>query len=1139
MAACSSLPATNHLTLTCSPARVTVHFKAVVERFSPHDTIFALADAADLKESALSAACRLHAASGSTSSSTSSLRRRQLGEIAEDTEDTATTVSDADKPLPPLPYELARRAEQMESSTDARPQTGRTLSDQDPTASGEARPTSPTTTTTTTRPDPSDRSRSSSTTITVPLILSQNLAQGPSHSRSPSSFSGQEPGSPSSPDGFAPLSTYGGFAYSTKTKVRLGPRPTADPSRRAHASGSAQGTNEGRPVSSLPAGVRMPHRRSQTTNPAGRPGAQRSRFPVSVQTPTPRLSDMPTLSSLPPIRPNTSPHPAADDDGSGPPSPSSAHFPPTRTPEKQKLMKALQLRRRQLEEAARETIESEPDERHAPEESPAETDARPSSPHDPEERPGDAIEESERQRGEILEEREGPSDIAETAPDHFQEPREEEQEDEIEQQQEPDTAEATVSLEPDRKVALEPGVDAAPAGPAANRPDEVEATEGEQGQHTVDPTEEGHGERTVVPTEAVVGSSPSASDHSAERASTQASSVSDEADQEPSTATVTRPGSCAHDVEAIGKPEQRPSSLAASSADRTALADPKVDDDVSTEQAPSLEACDPVGDESVDPPTSQSRPVDPESDDVALTPTPNRGHQESRSSTRSPSRSSVTLDPEPTRFERQDPILVTSHASSRRAEHRDSISSCDSAHSGTESDSRPTSTNTSKAFDGPRKKRRIVMAPIRTDISTENSDDNLLSDDSLMEELNSATVQEAKPVSVGKSPMTPVFPGLSDDNRTGSFTSHRSVSSPMLGSHSTEALDRSMLGVPSGSFNTGPSPEQLRFGSIETKGPIAVIKKVNVSTGISQRIKALERVSSQASRPNSPPPSQPQQQQQTSSTTASASGSPTVSGFRKASLRSASGPAHGRNGSENNGSPVSDGRGVGAGSAVLRPLSRGPAVDDRRGLSKQQQQQQPGSSPSSVRTQMMHDARISDTQGSPSGRGHTHSSPVEDMAVTPTPDHDVACPARQPKGFLGGLKEDAVANPSSRPASGLPSPPSTRRPSIITIRSTSSREGKRTRTPPMPVESSPPRHSPQTNERIGRGENEAPQHLSSASDALGKTPSPSGKLDGASAKGLGITVQPTPERQRAATEVGDVNVQFPDNIVRRASPVDV
>ncbi|KAK4218032.1 hypothetical protein QBC37DRAFT_16185 [Rhypophila decipiens] len=68
-------------------ARASVHFNLICEHLSPHDTSFSITDAKDLTDTKLSAACSLHAASGSTSSSTSSLRRRRLMEITEEQEE--------------------------------------------------------------------------------------------------------------------------------------------------------------------------------------------------------------------------------------------------------------------------------------------------------------------------------------------------------------------------------------------------------------------------------------------------------------------------------------------------------------------------------------------------------------------------------------------------------------------------------------------------------------------------------------------------------------------------------------------------------------------------------------------------------------------------------------------------------------------------------------------------------------------------------------------------------------------------------------------------------------------------------------------------------------------------------------------
>ncbi|EDU48390.1 conserved hypothetical protein [Pyrenophora tritici-repentis Pt-1C-BFP] len=70
-------------------------------------------------------------------------------------------------------------------------------------------------------------------------------------------------------------------------------------------------------------------------------------------------------------------------------------------------------------------------------------------------------------------------------------------------------------------------------------------------------------------------------------------------------------------------------------------------------------------------------------------------------------------------------------------------------------------------------KRRALLDAVN--VSAENSEAEYLSDDSFMEELQSATVHEAKPMSVSKSPITPFFPRKS--SHTDLSTPPRSASS--------------------------------------------------------------------------------------------------------------------------------------------------------------------------------------------------------------------------------------------------------------------------------------------------------------------------------------------------------------------------
>lgn len=139
-------------------------------------------------------------------------------------------------------------------------------------------------------------------------------------------------------------------------------------------------------------------------------------------------------------------------------------------------------------------------------------------------------------------------------------------------------------------------------------------------------------------------------------------------------------------------------------------------------------------------------------------------------------------------------------------------------------------------------KRRALLDPIQ--VSAENSDAEYLSDDSFMEELQSATVLQAKPMSVSKSPIAPWFPRKASDD---SVAPERAVSQAYhkLSGSSPEPLTRK---------TSGPWPPQVSASKVH------VAKKINVSSGISQRIKALaEKSSREASPPVTPgyPPQTP------------------------------------------------------------------------------------------------------------------------------------------------------------------------------------------------------------------------------------------------------------------------------------------
>jgi hypothetical protein len=133
-----------------------------------------------------------------------------------------------------------------------------------------------------------------------------------------------------------------------------------------------------------------------------------------------------------------------------------------------------------------------------------------------------------------------------------------------------------------------------------------------------------------------------------------------------------------------------------------------------------------------------------------------------------------------------------------------------------------------------RQRRQGLLEPIQIPSADFSDEDHLLSDDSLMEELKSASVQEAKPIALPKSARNDGF---------GSPLSSRAISNPTAASPDVQALPGRSA---SGTYFENQRPI-----------PVMVARKVNVSSGISQRIKALEMFSS--SRETSPAPPAPAQ----------------------------------------------------------------------------------------------------------------------------------------------------------------------------------------------------------------------------------------------------------------------------------------
>ncbi|KAK0736830.1 hypothetical protein B0T21DRAFT_382932 [Apiosordaria backusii] len=289
-------------------ARVTVHFDSVCDRFSPHDTVFEITEAKELKDTKLSAACSLHAASGSTSSSTSSLRRRRLMEIAEEEEEEErdrkrqSTVREEDRPGSSGEYALQPPVK-LNADLATIPDASRFTDGRDPPQfTGVERPSSP----------------------------AQSFDEAGRRMSSQSSR----------------LDLYSSSSYPyPKPKVRLGPRPSAESAGRPQTAGG--GTSK--PVASMPSSVKALSKVSK-----------KGRSPEDEDILESPIKEEPE-NAFPDLAPADAGNKPAEDDSVGPPTsngiptpvptpmPTATLAPPpskpnTISPEKARLLKAMKLR---------------------------------------------------------------------------------------------------------------------------------------------------------------------------------------------------------------------------------------------------------------------------------------------------------------------------------------------------------------------------------------------------------------------------------------------------------------------------------------------------------------------------------------------------------------------------------------------------------------------------------------------------------------------------------------------------------------------------------------------------------------------------------------------------------------------------
>ncbi|KAL2800436.1 hypothetical protein BJX66DRAFT_332013 [Aspergillus keveii] len=691
-------------------ARTTVQFQSVLEKFSPHDTVFSLSKPLELTESALSSACLLHTASGSITSSSSSLRRRRLMEIAEDAEETPAPKDTTNTQA--LAQDLRQRSFSQVSEATVVPPSVVSTPPQPPNGDSSV-PTSP------------DDIHVNGLTPSISLDQYSERPTSSRNFRDDLSLAPSE--SRQSTQSARPSLRDIERATGYKPKVKLGPRPSVDGSGRPRTSGSTSRSVEQRPVASLPAGVRAsPFRKSNPIPP--RPRSQGN--PIAA--PSARIPPVPPLlvppSSMPISRPQLSPGAKS----------LSALSTSTTSNEKERLMKALQLRKSQMQKRAQEAKRNQsatPDQNNSSQ-----------NPDDDKENieqlPEKAKYDMGRQRLSSISENEKPL---------------------VESRAEPQASVTIVESSPAHDAEITPPA-STNAPPAADTVSDqlllpsttysVPVTQlAEFEQHTEEAQEPILKPETVEIQEDLAGST----------------------DSEIKCGTGST--SAVVNVPPEGNFRTVPEEIA------TTLPQPEASSPFTESEAtPAADLTEPT-------PTPQSVPL-PES---------------------------PVSEPQPESVTDSSTIVA-----SQPVDVLDTLS--------------PGAVNVDQQSTATRKERRKpILEPIQVPTPDYSDDDNLLSDDSFMEELKSATVEEAKPISVGKSPLSPGYSNRgSPQVASDAWRNSRAVSNP-------SAIGYQYPSTPT--FATGRSVSST-FPPPETSAAPLVAKKINVSSGISKRIKALEQFSS-------------------------------------------------------------------------------------------------------------------------------------------------------------------------------------------------------------------------------------------------------------------------------------------------------
>ncbi|KGO60492.1 hypothetical protein PEX2_086740 [Penicillium expansum] len=780
-------------------ARSNVQFQSVTDKFTPNDTVLPLSKASDLTESALSSACLLHTASTSITSSSSSLRRRRLMEITEDAEENGTK-DEAPIPIPPPQSEARRRPRSVKSEATLVP------SPIEPPVEPELPPTSPESEMASVdlMPPPS-RASSRATISRGSPIEPQSATMSPrsvksDRSRSSSRYRtildefprpSEEPrlSSQSSRPSLRDLERAAGYT----PKVKLGPRPSVDSSGRPRTAGSSRNVDQ-RPVASLPTNMRSSSVRKQNGD-APRPRSQGSTFATK---PTSRVPPVPPLLVPPPSIPISRPQLSPSAKSLGALSTSSGL-----TPEKERLMKALQQRRKNMAKRAEETKKKQVSE---------EGELKPVK---------DIAKDLDDDKENLIQIHYPDSEMLLSEPETIQQDQQE-----LLCENSPAPSDAAPELVPES--ILEPAFEPVPNSTLEIAPAPVPETIGES---VPEPVAEAVAKRIPELAPEPVDSNPEAVLEPVTGTIVE-SAMTPESDQ-PSESLEVEPEPIADLPLNNAEDGSLPTGISADSpitADVAATPSETVKGE--TLQTPPEDETRTEHEDSaipgLAPPTSN--PGVPLQNELSDAHQPDSGDVPETHFELSPVAYMPTDEPsdELISAEVHQAVPLPSSASITPPENTSTETPAAPVFVSIEAD-KPTPDNLISEKSEPLtldQRRKVHLEPIQVPTLEFSDDDNLLSDDSFMEELTSATVQEARPVSV-KSP----------NGVDHAWRNSRAVSSPFMGSSSgmqALAVGRSI----SSSHSENGSPT-----------PVLMAKKINVSSGISSRIKALEKFSSREGTP--------------------------------------------------------------------------------------------------------------------------------------------------------------------------------------------------------------------------------------------------------------------------------------------------